>query len=89
MNEKDFVAFCRKTVAELKNAELEKIGVKITEDDVRILRMEEILNHRIAVLETKITEVSGSEYYEITYNGDKNVVYVHVYHNVQNMVVVL
>ena len=89
MNERDFVAFCRKTVAELKNAELEKIGVKITEDDVRILRMEEILNHRIAVLETKITEVSGSEYYEITYNGDKGVVYVHVYHNVQNMVVVL
>ena len=89
MNEKDFVAFCRKTVAELKNAELEKIGVKITEDDVRILRMEEILNHRIVVLETKITEVSGSEYYEITYNGDKNIAYVDEYLKVAQRVVVM
>ena len=64
MNEKNFVAFCRKTVAELKNAELEKIGVKIT-------------------------EVSGSEYYEVTYDGDKKIAYVDEYIKVAQRVVVM
>lgn len=82
MNEKDFVALCKKTVAEYTNAHLDKSDNKqITEDDVFVVWLCKTLQNNKALLSTTLFD---GMYYEITYNGDKKEAYVDAYKKWEN-----
>lgn len=87
MNEKEFVALVRKTVADYANQSLDKTdGVKITEGDVFIVWMCKILQNSKALASTTLFD---GMYYELTYNGDKQELYVDAYKKWQNFTVVV
>ena len=87
MNEKDFVALCKKQVAEYANAHLDKTdGKQITEDDVFIVWMCKTLQNSKALLSTTLLD---GMYYELTYNGDKKELYLDAYKKWENKCVKL
>ena len=87
MNEKDFVALVKKTVADYANQHLDKTdGKKITEDDVFIVWMCKTLQNSKAMASTTLFD---GMYYELTFNGDKQELYVDAYKKWQNFTVVV
>ena len=77
MNEKEFVALVKKTVADYANQNLDKTdGKKITEDDVFIVWMCKTLQNSKAMASTTLFD---GMYYELTYNGDKKELYLDAY----------
>ena len=85
MNEKDFVSLCKKTVAEYANRHLDKSDSKqITEDDVFVVWMCKTLQNSKALLSTTLFD---GMYYELTYNGNKQELYVDAYKKWENYVV--
>ena len=85
MNEKEFVALCKKTVADYTNAHLDKSdGKQITEDDVFIVWMVKVLQNSKALVSTTLFD---GMYYELTYNGDKKELYVDAYKKWENICV--
>ena len=82
MNEKDFVALIKKTVAEYANQHLDKSDAKqITEDDVFIVWMCKVLQNSKAMASTTLFD---GMYYELTYNGDKKELYLDAYKKWEN-----
>ena len=87
MNEKDFVALCKKTVAQYANEHLDKAdGKQITEDDVFIVWMCKTLQNSKALASTTLFD---GMYYELTFNGNKGELYVDAYKKWQNFTVVV
>ena len=87
MNEKDFVALCKKIVAQYANEHLDKTdGKQITEDDVFIVWMCKTLQNSKALASTTLFD---GMYYELTFNGDKDELYVDAYKKWQNFTVVV
>lgn len=87
MNEKEFVALVKKTVADYANQNLDKTdGKKITEDDVFIVWMCKTLQNSKAMASTTLFD---GMYYELTFNGDKQELYVDAYKKWQNFTVVV
>lgn len=87
MNEKDFVALVKETVAEYANANLDKTdGKVITEDDVFIVWMCKTLQNNKALASTTLFD---GMYYELTFNGDKRELYVDAYKKWENFCVVI
>lgn len=87
MNEKDFVALIKKTVADYANQNLDKTdGKKITEDDVFIVWMCKTLQNSKAMASTTLFD---GMYYELTFNGNKQELYVDAYKKWQNFTVVV
>ena len=87
MNEKEFVALVKKTVADYANQNLDKTdGKKITEDDVFIVWMCKTLQNSKAMASTTIFD---GMYYELTFNGNKQELYVDAYKKWQNFTVVV
>ena len=87
MNEKDFVALVKKTVADYANQHLDKTdGKKITEDDVFIVWMCKTLQNSKAMASTTLFD---GMYYELTFNGNKQELYVDAYKKWQNFTVVV
>lgn len=87
MNEKDFVALVKKTVADYANQNLDKTdGKQITEDDVFIVWMCKTLQNSKAMASTTLFD---GMYYELTFNGDKQELYVDAYKKWQNFTVVV
>ena len=87
MNEKEFVALCKKTVAEYANAHLDKSdGKQITEGDVFIGGMCKTLQNNKALASTTLFD---GMYYELTYNGNKGELYVDAYKKWENFVVIV
>lgn len=87
MNEKEFVALCKKTVAEYANAHLDKTdGKRITEGDVFIVWMCKALQNSKALASTTLFD---GMYYELTYNGNKGELYVDAYKKWENLVVLV
>ena len=87
MNEKEFVALVKKTVADYANQNLDKTdGKKITEDDVYIVWMCKTLQNSKALASTTLFD---GMYYELTFNGNKQELYVDAYKKWQNFTVVL
>ena len=87
MNEKDFVALVKKTVADYANQNLDKgSGKKITEDDVFIVWMCKTLQNSKAMASTTLFD---GMYYELTFNGNKQELYVDAYKKWQNFTVVV
>ena len=82
MNEKDFVALCKKTVAEYANKHMNESDVNhITEDDVFIVWMCKTLQNSKAMVSTTLFD---GMYYELTYNGDKKELYLDAYKKWEN-----
>lgn len=82
MDEKDFAALCRKTVADYANQHMDKTdGKKITEDDVFITWMCKTLQNSKALASTTLLD---GMYYELTYNGDKKELYLDAYKKWEN-----
>ena len=87
MNEKDFVALCKKTVAEYANKHLDKSDSKqITEDNVFIVWMCKTLQNSKALASTTLFD---GMYYELTFNGNKGELYVDAYKKWENFMVVV
>ena len=85
MNEKEFVALVKKTVADYANSKLDKSdGKKITEDDVFIVWMCKTLQNSKAMASTTLFD---GMYYELTFNGNKQEMYVDAYKKWENFVV--
>ena len=87
MNEKDFVALVKKTVAEYANNHLDKEdGKQITEEDVFIVWMCKTLKNSKALASTTLFD---GMYYELTFNGNKGELYVDAYKKWENFMVVV
>lgn len=85
MNEKEFVALVKKTVADYANQNLDKTdGKKITEDDVFIVWMCKTLQNSKAMASSTLFD---GMYYELTFNGNKQELYVDAYKKWQNFTV--
>ena len=87
MNEKDFVALCKKAVAEYVNEHLDKSdGKQITEEDVFIVWMCKTLQNSKAMVSTTLFD---GMYYELTYNGDKKELYLDAYKKWDNQCILV
>lgn len=87
MSEKEFTALVKKTVADYANRHLDKTdGVQITEDEVFVVWMCKTLQNNKALASTTLFD---GMYYELTYNGDKNEMYVDAYKKFENYCVKL
>ena len=87
MNEKEFMALVKKTVADYTNRHLDKTdGVQITEENVFVVWMCKTLQNNKALASTTLFD---GMYYELTYNGDKNEMYVDAYKKFENYCVKL
>ena len=87
MNEKEFVKLVKKTVADYANEHLDKSdGKQITEDDVFIVWMCKTLQNSKALASTTLFD---GMYYELTFNGNKQELYVDAYKKWQNFTVVV
>lgn len=85
MNEKDFMALCKKVVADYANAHLDKTDNRqITENDVFIVWMCKTLQNSKALASTTLFD---GMYYELTYNGDKKELYVDAYKKWENILI--
>ena len=82
MNEKNFVALVKKTVADYANQNLDKTdGKQITEDDVFIVWMCKTLQNSKAMASTTLFD---GMYYELTYNGNEQELYLDAYKKWEN-----
>lgn len=87
MNEKDFVALCKKTVADYANRLLDKTdGKQISENDVYIVWMCKALQNSKALASTTLFD---GMYYELTFNGNSGELYVDAYKKWENFRVVV
>lgn len=82
MNEKYFLEWCKKEVAEYTNKHLDKSdNKKITSDDVFMVWCCKTLQNNKALLSTTLFD---GMYYECTYNGDKQEMYIDAYKKWEN-----
>ena len=82
MNEKDFTKLCKEAVAEYANKRLDRgDGVRITADDIYIVWLCKTLQNSKAMCSSALL---GETYYELTFNGDKNELYLDAYKKFDN-----
>ena len=82
MTEKDFTELVKKTVAEYTNEHLDRAdGKQITADDVFIVWECKTLQNNKAMASTTLFD---GMYYELTFNGDKNELYLDAYKKWEN-----
>lgn len=82
MNFNDFQNICKEKVVEYFNEKVEKTdNTKITIDDVFVVWYCKTLQNAKVLLSTV---VSDGMYYELTYNGDKNELYLDAYKKWEN-----
>lgn len=86
MNEREFLDWCKKEVCTYVNNHLDKSDNKeITTDDVYMVWCCKTLQNNKALLSTTLFD---GMYYELTYNGDKQEMYIDVYKKWENYKVV-
>lgn len=85
MDNDKFIQLCKEKVVDYTNTfmNLNSIDrpVHISTDDVYVVWLNRTLQNNKALLSTT---VSNGMYYEVTYNGDKNELYVDAYSHVHN-----
>lgn len=87
MSEKDFIKLCKETVINYVNEHLDKTdNKKITEEDVFTVWMCKTLQNNKALMSTTLFD---GMYYELTYNGDKNELYLDAYKKWENRKIAL
>ena len=82
MDSEKFVELVKKTIVDYVNENLDITdGKKITVDDVYIVWMSKVLQNNKALASTTLFD---GMYYELTYNGDKQELYVDAYKKWKN-----
>lgn len=77
MTSDSFIHFCRDSVADYFNTHSDVTdNFEMTPEDVYVVWYSKTLQNHKALLSTP---VSDGMYYEVTYNGDKNEVYLDAY----------
>lgn len=83
MNDTEFVKKCKELVADYANKHLDVTdGKQITSADVYIVWQVKVLQNNKALLSTTLPD---GMYYELTYNGDKDEIYLDAYKKVGNI----
>ena len=83
MGNEEFLRLCKAKVVEYTNSHMDKTdGKQITVNDVYVVWFCKTLQNCKALLSTNIPD---GMYYELTFNGDKNELYVDAYKKFQNM----
>lgn len=87
MDSKKFIELCKNTVVEYFNKNVDTTDKKkITKDDVFVVWACKTLQNNKALLSTT---VSDGMYYELTYNGDKEELYLDAYKKWENICISL
>lgn len=74
MTDIKFIELCKNEVVKYTNDHLDKTdGKQISSDDVYIVWLTKVLQNNKALLSTTLFD---GMYYELTYNGDKNELYI-------------
>ena len=82
MPDNKFIKLCKQMIVSYFNERVDKTdGFELTLDDVFIVWMCKTLQNNKALLSTT---VSDGMYYELTYNGDKNELYIDAYKKFEN-----
>lgn len=86
MDNDKFFAICKKAVVDYFNhrADATDKNGAITEDDVFIVWACKVLGNNKAMVSTR---VSDGMYYEVTYNGERNEIYLDAYKKWENQVI--
>lgn len=83
----DMMNLCKKVVVDYFNSRVDKTdNMQLTEDNVYIVWFSKTLQNFKALVSTT---VSDGMYYEITYNGDKNELYLDAYKKWENKKITL
>lgn len=84
-NSQEVIDKCKVLVADYTNSHLDVTDNKqITKDDVYVVWSTKVLQNNKALLSTPL---SDGMYYELTYNGNKNQIYIDAYKKFENMAV--
>ena len=83
MDNGKFIDVCKNEVVKYTNDHLDK---QISSDDVYVVWLTKTLQNNKALLSTALLD---GMYYELTYNGDKNELYIDVYKRLENKEVTL
>lgn len=87
MSNNDMMNLCKKVVVDYFNSRVDKTdNMQLTEDNVYIVWFSKTLQNFKAMVSTT---VSDGMYYEITYNGDKNELYLDAYKKWENKKITL
>lgn len=83
MNERDFIILCRKLVCDYANEHMDKSDhmPELTEEGVYVVWQCKTLQNNKALLSTTLPD---GMYYELTFNGDRNEVYLDAYKKFEN-----
>ena len=82
MDNGKFIDICKNEVVKYTNDHLDKTdGKQISSDDVYVVWLTKVLQSNKALLSTTLFD---GMYYELTYNGDKNELYIDVYKKFEN-----
>lgn len=83
MSSEKFITLCKENVVNYFNENVDKTdNVFITQEDVYVVWYCKTLQNHKALLSTNI---SDGMYYELTYNGDKNELYLDAYKKWKNV----
>ena len=83
MDNGKFIEICKNEVVKYTSDHLDK---QISSDDVYVVWLTKALQNNKALLSTTLLD---GMYYELTYNGDKNELYIDVYKRFENKVLTL
>ena len=87
MDSKKFINLCKGEIVKYFNEKADKTdNIKLTEEDVFVVWSCKILQNSKALLSTVI---SDGMYYECTYNGDKQELYLDAYKKWENKCITL
>lgn len=87
MGNERFIQLCKETVRDYFNSHVDVTdGKQITTDDVYVVWLGKTLQNNKA---TASTTIADGMYYELTYNGDKNELYLDVYKKWENVCIKL
>lgn len=82
MGSKEFLELCKQKIVEYFNERVDKTdNTQITLDDVFVVWYGKTLQNHKSLISTT---VSDGMYYELTYNGDKNEIYLDTYKKWEN-----
>lgn len=82
MNDDSFISISKEIVADYVNEHTD--GVGIIKDAIYVVWQVKALQNNKALLSTPIQD---GRYYEVTYNGDKNEIYLDAYKKEKNIVI--